>query len=106
MTDALPVVIAGGGIGGPGLALALARYGRRSIVLERQQTPATAGAGIQLGPNGVRALRWLGVADALQPLVGEPDAIEVRTGAGGRRLARLPLGRWIAERHGAPYWVM
>jgi salicylate hydroxylase len=51
-------------------------------------------------------LRWLGVADALAPQVGEPDAIAVRAGASGRRLARLPLGRWIADRHGAPYWVM
>jgi salicylate hydroxylase len=106
MTDALPVLIAGGGIGGLALALALASLGRRSLVVERQETPAAAGAGIQLGPNGVRALRWLGVADALQPQVGEPEAIAVRAGASGRRLVRLPLGRWIAERHGAPYWAM
>jgi salicylate hydroxylase len=106
MTETLPVLIAGGGIGGLALALALARHGRRSIVLERQAAPVAAGAGIQLGPNGVRALQRLGVADALQPQVGEPDAILVRAGASARRLARLPLGRWIAERHGAPYWVM
>jgi salicylate hydroxylase len=106
MTEPLPVLIAGGGIGGLALALGLARYGRRSIVLERQKVPTVAGAGIQLGPNGVRALRWLGVADAVQPEVGEPEDIVVRAGASGRRLARLPLGRWIAERHGAPYWVM
>jgi salicylate hydroxylase len=106
MTEALPVLIAGGGIGGLALALALASRGRRSIVLERQETPAGAGAGIQLGPNGVRALQRLGVADALQPQVGEPDAIAVHAGASGRHLARLPLGRWIADRHGAPYWVM
>jgi salicylate hydroxylase len=61
---------------------------------------------IQLGPTGVRALRWRGVAAAVQPEVGEPEDIVVRAGASGRRLARLPLGRWIAERHGAPYWVM
>jgi salicylate hydroxylase len=100
-----PILIAGGGIGGLALALALARCGLRSIVLERQDRPTAAGAGIQLGPNGVRALEALGVADALRPCVGEPEAIEVRGGASGRRLARLPLGRWIAARHGAPYWV-
>jgi salicylate hydroxylase len=105
MTSTAPILIAGGGIGGLALALALARRGLRSMVLDRQQTPTTAGAGIQLGPNGVRVLQLLGIADALQPSVGEPEAIEVRVGATGRRLARLPLGAWIAARHGAPYWV-
>ena len=105
MTAPAPILIAGGGIGGLALALALARRGMRSMVLERQATPTAAGAGIQLGPNGVRALQCLGVADALKPWIGEPEAIEVLAGSSGRRLARLPLGAWIAARHGAPYWV-
>jgi salicylate hydroxylase len=105
MAEATPILIAGGGIGGLALALALARLGRISIVLERQEAPAAAGAGIQLGPNGVRALQGLGVADALHPWVSEPEAVVVHAGSSGRRLARLPLGRWIAARHGAPYWV-
>jgi salicylate hydroxylase len=100
-----PVRIAGGGIGGLALALALAQGGRRSLVLERRAQPATEGAGIQLGPNGVRVLRQLGIADTLRPLVGEPERIEVRDGRSGRALAQLPLGDWIAARHGAPYWV-
>ncbi|MBO0764920.1 MAG: FAD-dependent monooxygenase, partial [Hyphomicrobiaceae bacterium] len=100
-----PILIAGGGIGGLALALALARSGLRSLVLERQDKPTTAGAGIQLGPNAVRALQVLGVADGVRACVGEPEAIEVRVGGSGRCLARLPLGGWIAARHGAPYWV-
>lgn len=101
----LPILIAGGGIGGLALALALARTGRTSIVLEQRESFATVGAGIQLGPNGVRMLQHLGVAEALRPLVGVPDAVRVHDGRTGRVVADLPLGGWIAARHGAPYWV-
>jgi salicylate hydroxylase len=105
MSASAPIVIAGGGIGGLALALALARRGLASTVLERQQEFAPAGAGIQIGPNGVRVLRELGVAGALEGFAGKPVAIEVIAGASGRNLARLPLGKWIEDRHGAPYWV-
>lgn len=105
MAAAGPILIAGGGIGGLALALALAKSGRESIVLEQGHEFATAGAGIQLGPNGVKALERLGLAPALRPLVGEPGAIRVHDGRSGRRIASLPLGRWLAARHGAPYWA-
>ncbi len=105
MAASRPILIAGGGIGGLACALALAQTGRSSLVLERQAAFSPAGAGIQIGPNGVRALRELGVADALEPFVGKPETIEVFEGKGGHRLTSLPLGAWIAERHGAPYWV-
>jgi salicylate hydroxylase len=105
MTAGAPILIAGGGIGGLASAIALARNGQPSIVLERQAEFSAAGAGIQIGPNGVRVLQRLGLADALQPFVGVPEAIVVHDGASGRELARLPLGAWIAQRYGAPYWV-
>jgi len=100
-----PVLIVGGGIGGLALALALAKLGRRSVVLEQRSSFSGTGAGIQLGPNGVRVLQRLGLAQALQSVVGVPDALAVHHGTTGRTLAVLPLGRWIAARHGAPYWV-
>ena len=100
-----PVLIAGGGIGGLAAAIALARRGIASHVLERRAAFHEDGAGIQIGPNGTRILKRLGLADALRPRVGVPEAIRVRDGASGAELVRLPLGRWIALRHGAPYWV-
>jgi len=100
-----PVLIAGGGIGGLALALALSQARRRTIVLERRAKFETEGAGIQIGPNGVHILRRLGVADALRATVGEPECIAVREGASGKLLAELPLGAWLSARHGAPYWV-
>jgi salicylate hydroxylase len=99
------VLIVGGGIAGLAAALALARSGIASHVLEQRQEPAEEGAGIQIGPNGTRILAALGVATILAPHVGIPTAIAVHDGLTGRELTRLPLGKWIAERHGAPYWV-
>jgi salicylate hydroxylase len=75
-------------------------------VLEQRDTLAEEGAGIQLGPNGVRVLQRLGVAEALRPAVGVPEALHVHDGRTGRTLAELPLGRWISARHGAPYWTV
>lgn len=104
--DAPLVLIAGAGIGGLAAALALAKRGIESHVLERRSAFEPEGAGIQLGPNGTRILAELGVAERLEPLAGKPDAIHVRNAGTGSSLARLPLGEWIAARHGAPYWVL
>ena len=105
MMDGRPVLIVGGGIGGMATALALAQRGLVCRIIERRAQPSEDGAGIQIGPNGVKVLRRLGVADALVTRVGVPDAIRVRSARSGRDLSVLPLGRWIEERHGAPYWV-
>jgi len=100
------VLIAGGGIGGLAAAIALARRGIGARVLERRCDLAEAGAGIQIGPNGVHVLRALGVAEALAGLAGRPEGIRVRQGANGRVLTRPPLGDWLEARHGAPYWTL
>ena len=101
-----PILIAGGGVGGLASALALARRGHASIVMERRDATDESGAGIQIGPNGVHTLRALGVADLLQPVAGVPEAVIVNDALSGREIVRLPLGDWIAKRHGAPYWVL
>lgn len=97
------VLIAGGGISGLALALALAQRHIASHILERQSVFSEAGAGIQIGPNGSRILEALGVLPALIPLAGRPEAIVVIDAGTGREIARLPLGSWIEARHGAPY---
>jgi salicylate hydroxylase len=99
-----PALIAGGGIGGLAAALALARVGWPSVIAERRTGWSEAGAGIQLSPNGVRALAQFGVAPRLESLAGKPREIVVRDAATAHVLQRLPLGDWIARRHGAPYW--
>ena len=100
-----PILIAGGGIGGLAAALALANRGYRCRVLEKRTAFCEAGAGIQIGPNGVKALRALGVDRALEPKTGKPGEIMVFDARRGRLLAALPLGETIAARLGAPYWT-
>ena len=101
-----PILIAGAGIAGLALAVALARRGIPSRILERNAITSESGAGIQIGPNGVGVLRRLGVAPRLAPFAAWPNRIEVRDGRHGRRLAKLPLGTWMARRHGEPYAVV
>jgi salicylate hydroxylase len=102
---ARPLLIAGGGIGGLAVALACADRGLACLLLERNSSDSQIGAGIQIGPNGVHALRVLGVADALEPNVGAPHVVHVRDARSGRSLATLPLGSSMVSRFGAPYWT-
>lgn len=105
MTPERPVLIVGAGIGGLALALALARRNIASHVVERRPVLSEAGAGIQLSPNAVRLLEELGVAARLSPEVGAPGHLSIHAGRTGEVIQSLPLGDWIAARHGAPYWV-
>jgi salicylate hydroxylase len=106
MAQAEPVLIAGGGIAGLATALALSKRSIPSRILEQRAQPSEAGAGIQIGPNGVRVLAALGVAPRLAAHASQPAEIVVRQGENARVLARMPLGTWIEARHGAPYWVV
>ena len=97
------VLIAGGGIGGLSVAIALAREGIEATVLERSAFAEESGAGIQLGPNATRILRALGVLDVALPSAFRPEAVWLFDGLSGRRLAEVPLGDHAERRYGAPY---
>ena len=62
-STALPVLVAGGGIGGLAAALALVRRGFHVKVFEQAPQIGEIGAGIQLGPNAFHAFDALGVGD-------------------------------------------
>lgn len=100
------VLIAGGGIGGLAAAIALARRGIASEVLERSRFSEETGAGIQLGPNATRALAALGVLEAIGARAFKPDAIAIYDGLTGRKLSSLPLGKSVEDRYGAPYLTL
>jgi 2-polyprenyl-6-methoxyphenol hydroxylase-like FAD-dependent oxidoreductase len=101
----MTIAIAGGGIAGLAAAIALSRAGRSVVVLEKADGFAEVGAGVQVGPNGVRALECLGVWEALAPATVAPRRIVVRDGLSGRTLNEVALGQAFVQRYGAPYCV-
>src|SRR5438034_6203904 len=104
--QALPILIAGGGIGGLAAAHALARKGFAVRVLEQAPEFREIGAGIQLGPNIFRALERLGLKEAVLADAHRPPAMEMRCALSGERVLRIPLDdpRFIA-RFQQPYAV-
>ncbi|WP_439520054.1 FAD-dependent monooxygenase [Hydrogenophaga sp.] len=96
-------LIAGGGIGGMACALALARAGVHTEVLEQAPVFGEVGAGLQLGPNAVRVLADWGLMDALNECAAFPEALQVRDAHGGQQLGHLRLGAMALARHGQVY---
>ncbi|MFD0986995.1 FAD-dependent monooxygenase [Methyloligella solikamskensis] len=102
----MPLTIAGGGIGGLTTALALARHGIPSRVLERGGFAEELGAGIQLGANAVRRLETLGMREAIEAEAVRPAALHIFDAYSGKRLKQLPFGKAYEERYGVPYLAM
>ena len=74
----LPILIAGGGIGGFAAALALAQHGRQVKILEQSGEFSEVGAGIQIGPNVFRMFDVLGITDAIHDTAVFPDNLVMR----------------------------
>jgi salicylate hydroxylase len=89
--QSLPILVAGGGIGGLAAAHALALKGLPVRVLEQAPEFREIGAGIQLGPNVFRALEKLGLKDAVLADVHRPPAMEMRCALSGESVTRVPL---------------
>ncbi len=98
--------IAGAGIAGLTLALTLAKFGARVIVLERNAALSPFGAGLQISPNARKILDGLGLSDALTATGLEPAGIDIYPFRRPEPLLTLELGPRMRERFGAPYTVM
>ncbi len=99
-------VIAGAGISGLTLALALAKFGASVTVIERKDRIEEAGAGLQISPNAHRILDRLGASRYLMPRIHIPNAIDVFPFGWRGPLVSLELGAVMQARFGAPYGVM
>ena len=97
------VIVAGGGIGGLASALALARQGVPTVLLEQAAAFGEVGAGLQLGPNATRVLADWGLTDALEACAAFPEVLRVRDAHRGTGLGQLRLGAMALARYGQPY---
>jgi len=103
MDKALKVIIAGGGIGGAAAALALLRKGFDVEVYEQAAELGEVGAGVQISPNGSRALDYLGVFKQLEKVSCAPEKKEFRLWNSGDSWPMFDLGKIAIEKYGYPY---
>lgn len=98
-----PILIAGAGIGGLSAAIALARQGIATRVLEQSKDFPSQGAGIQFGPNATRILDHWGVLDHLRPDAVTSDGVMIGNGITGAHLNTVPFGESAEMHYGAPF---
>jgi salicylate hydroxylase len=105
-TSALPVLVAGGGIGGLAAALALVRRGFAVTVLEQAPEIGEIGAGIQLGPNAFHAFDALGIGPKARGRAVYTDDMVMHDALDEALVARIPTGEAFRQRFGNPYAVI
>ncbi|SOE06314.1 3-hydroxybenzoate 6-hydroxylase [Variovorax sp. YR752] len=104
--QSLPVLVAGGGIGGLAAALALVRRGFRVQVFEQAAEIGEIGAGIQLGPNAFAACDALGIGEKLRARAVYTDYLVMHDAVDQSLVARIETGDAFLKRFGNPYAVI
>jgi len=101
-----PILIIGGGLGGLTTALALARRGKASRVLEGGPQFGAIGYGIQFGPNVFHVLDRLGLMEKVLAVADSPAAVLMMDALTGKELIRIPTGPSFRTRFKYPYIVI
>ena len=102
----LPVLVAGGGIGGLAAALALVRQGFAVKVMEQAPQLGEIGAGIQFGPNAFAALDALGIGEKARGRAVYTDEMVMHDALDETLVGRIPTGEAFRQRFGNPYAVI
>ena len=105
-SNSLPVIVAGGGIGGLAAALALVRQGFQVTVLEQAPEIGEIGAGIQLGPNAFHAFDALGVGDKARGRAVYTDYMVMHDALDETQVGKIETGEAFRKRFGNPYAVI
>jgi salicylate hydroxylase len=106
MNSSLPVLVAGGGIGGLAAALALAQQGFEVKVLEQAAQIGEIGAGMQLGPNAFHAFDALGVGEQARSRAVYTDYMVMHDALDEYQVGHIPTGDAFIKRFGNPYAVI
>src|ERR1700731_553655 len=101
-----PILIVGGGLGGLTTALALARRGRPTRVLEGAPEFGAIGYGIQFGPNVFHVFDRLGLRDEVLAVADSPAALLMLDALDGKELIRIPTAASFRSRFKHPYIVV
>ena len=102
----LPIIVAGGGIGGIAAALALVRQGFKVKVLEQASKLGEIGAGLQVGPNGFAAFDALGVGEHMRARAVYTDHMVMHDALDEYKVGFIPTGEAFLQRFGNPYAVI
>lgn len=97
------VIVIGAGIGGIAATAGLRKLGVEVAVYERASDLGEVGAGVQIGPNGVKVLRALGLDPGLEGLAFEPTEIVSVDWQSASQRFRQPLKAIATKQFGAPY---
>ncbi|WP_421851280.1 FAD-dependent monooxygenase [Oricola sp.] len=97
------ITIAGAGIAGLVTALALAKSGRPTRIVEAFEEPGEIGAGIQLAPNATSILARLGVLEAVQARAIAPRSIRLGDAATNKIVLEMQITPEWLKRMDAPY---
>jgi 2-polyprenyl-6-methoxyphenol hydroxylase-like FAD-dependent oxidoreductase len=100
------VLIIGGGIGGLTAAHALRKRDIDVLVYEQTAALNDIGAGIQLGPNAIKAYRALGLEAEIGKIGFETEYQTIRSWRSGRIISRQPRKAVMRARYGAPYYTL
>src|SRR5580704_6322992 len=106
MTTHDPILIAGGGLGGLTTALALARHGHATRVLEGAPEFGAIGYGIQFGPNVFHVFDRLGLMDRVLAVSDPPAAVLMMDALDGKDLLRFSTGASFRARFKYPYIIV
>ncbi len=96
------IVIIGAGIAGLSAAAALRKFGFDAVIYEQAHRFARVGAGIQLTPNAMKAVRGFGLEERLRAVSFAPEQGYNRRWDTGEVTFIHPMGAYTENRYGAP----